>query len=136
MEETSDSNEAVALVQAVADTTGNWNRPGLLHARAVDGAGDACRDLARPDLAEGHYRRAAELWERLLGPDQPRLAVTLHNLGAVIAEQGRDDEAGPVFRRAAEVWSRGPFAASEPAEASRRAAAARGALSATSGPAR
>jgi tetratricopeptide (TPR) repeat protein len=46
------------------------------------------------------YLEAAELWEKHLGPEQPRLAITLHNLGVVYTGQERFEEARATLRRA------------------------------------
>jgi len=93
----------------------------LLVARAVDGLADVLRETGRPDEAEPLYRRAALLWERLLGADQPRLAVSLHHLGLVLSALGRDDEARVELHRALTIWdAAGPPGASG-AEATRSA---------------
>jgi len=47
--------------------------------------------------AEQTYRRAIDLSERTLGPDQPDIADITHNLADTLSKQGRIDAAGPLF---------------------------------------
>ena len=54
------------------DATGSRT---LLLARAIDGLADVLRGRERTAEAEPLYRRSIELWETLLGADQPRLAT-------------------------------------------------------------
>jgi len=107
------------VVGALTDSAG----PGMLLARAVDGLGDLCRAQRRFDEAAGYYSRAAELWEPLLGPRQPRLATTLHNLGASYLEADRFDAAETALLRALEIWEGTLGAASEQAALTRGAVA-------------
>ena len=72
----------------------------LLLARALDRLGDLRHGDERWSEAEELYLEATGLWEKYLGPDQPRLAITLHNLGVVRAGQGRYEEARATLRRA------------------------------------
>lgn len=53
-------------------------------------------------LAEAarEFERVLELAERALGPDDPRLAVDLNNLGEVYRRQGRLERAAELLRRA------------------------------------
>jgi hypothetical protein len=80
--------------------------PSLPRARALDGLADIERERGRPAEAADLYRRSAALWERLLGPEQPRLAVTLHNLGVVEAARSRPDLARAPLERALAIWNR------------------------------
>lgn len=82
--------------------------PPLLRARGLDGLGDVERLRGNLEPAADAYRRAVPLWEELLGPRQPRLAVTLHNLGAVLVDAGRRKEAIAVLERALTIWSASP----------------------------
>ena len=72
----------------------------MLLARALDGLGDLRHRDERWSEAEELYLEAAGLWEKYLGPDQPRLAITLHNLGVVRIGQGRYEEARSTLQRA------------------------------------
>ncbi len=65
------------------------------------------------------YRRAASLWVELLGARQPRLAVTLHNLGATLLDDGQIAEARTMLERALAIWSASPSSTAE-AENTRR----------------
>ncbi|HKQ61721.1 MAG TPA: tetratricopeptide repeat protein, partial [Candidatus Polarisedimenticolaceae bacterium] len=91
--------------EVLAQTQAGTRAP-LLAARASDGLGDVARAAGRWSDAESHYAQAAELWQRLLGETQPRLAVTLHNLGAARLALGRLDEAEAPLRRAVEIFTR------------------------------
>lgn len=76
----------------------------LLLARAVDGLGDLMLESGRLAEAIRSYQRSAELWEALLGGDQPRLAVTLHNLGRAYTAQNKPQLARPVLQRSLDIW--------------------------------
>lgn len=93
--------------------------PALLLARGLDGLGDVERLRGNAAAAADSYRRAIVLWEEVLGPRQPRLAVTLHNLGAVLVAEGRLEEARAALERALSIWSASP-ASVELAENTRR----------------
>jgi tetratricopeptide (TPR) repeat protein len=94
---------------------------GVLVARAVDGLGDICRDRGRLSEAALLYERSVAMWERLLGPGQPRLAVTQHNLGAVYLAMGERQQAEERFLRALAIWEEVYGQGSPQAENSRRA---------------
>ncbi|HVS63534.1 MAG TPA: serine/threonine-protein kinase [Thermoanaerobaculia bacterium] len=55
------------------------------------------------DRAELLYRAAAAGLERRLGPEHPDLASPLTNLGQLLLERGRRDEAAPAIERAARL---------------------------------
>lgn len=113
--------EAEKLYREVLDQSEASERAGLLEARAVDGLADLCRKQERLEEAQELYRRAAGLWESLLGPGQPRLAVTLHNLGVVETARGEFVAAEDHLRRALEIWEKSYGAESEQARNTRRA---------------
>jgi len=58
----------------------------------------------RPARAVDLYLRSIEIWESVLGPGQPRLATSLHNLGVTYLALDRPDEAAPLWRRALAIW--------------------------------
>jgi len=88
----------LALAERISDAN-------LLVARAADGLGDAHRLAGRPAEAERLYLRSAALWARLLGENQPRLAVTLHHLGSTCLDQGRPEQAVDHLNRALAIWN-------------------------------
>jgi tetratricopeptide (TPR) repeat protein len=96
---------------------------GLLLARALDGMADLA--ALRGDLAAAAdgYGRAATIFETALGPNQPRLATTLHNLGVVQARLGRTAPARAALERALAIWDATLGPASTEAVNSRRALA-------------
>ena len=59
--------------------------------------------LRAHDLTSEAARRS---WERLLGPEQPRLATSLQNLAIVYLHLERPDEATPLAARAATIFER------------------------------
>jgi len=99
----------------------------MLLARALDGLGDLRRAEERWSDAERMYLEAAGLWEKYLGPEQPRLAITLHNLGVVHIGQGRYEEACATLGRALAILERalGPDTAQAAATRTALEAAAR-----------
>ncbi len=95
---------ARSVLEDAADLARGLGEPNLLQARALDRLADLDRLERRYDDAGAGYERSAEMWRLLLGERQPRLAVTLHNLGAVRLAQGRFDEAGRAFGAALPIW--------------------------------
>ena len=95
-------------------------RANVLLARALDGLADVRRSQERWPEAEALYLRSAEMWERLLGPDQPRLATTLHNLGVVYLRQGKTQDAETALQRALSLWETALGEGSIEAENTRR----------------
>jgi len=114
-------DEAESAFRDLLEQAASADDEGLLVARAVDGLADICRDQGRfPEAAE-LYRRSASMWERLLGPSQPRLAVTFHNLGAVYLSMGDRQSAKSSFERALAIWTEVYGEESSQAENSKRA---------------
>jgi tetratricopeptide (TPR) repeat protein len=60
-------------------------------------------DLDRLDEAEAVFREALQIEERLLKPDDPRLAITLSNLTNMHQKRREFDKAAPLSLRAAEI---------------------------------
>ena len=117
----SDGSEADNRYRNVIDELEGSGQLDLLLARAVDGLADIERRRGRLPEAEQLYLRSSVLWEELLGPDQPRLAITLHNLGMLYVEQARDREAEEFLGRALEIWEARYGADSAQARNTRRA---------------
>lgn len=113
--------EAETLYREVLDQSAELDDSGLLVARAVDGLADLCRRQERLAEARDLYLRSAGMWERLLGPRQPRLAVTLHNLGLVETARGDHAAAEAHLLRALAIWEESFGADSAQAENTRRA---------------
>ena len=72
----------------------------LLHVRALDGLAALRLGQGQYGEAERLYVRCIPLWERLLGVDQPRIAVTLTNLAVARMNGGDCDGARETFDRA------------------------------------
>ena len=60
-------------------------------------------ERGRPDAAETLGRRSLRILESVLGPDDAEVGLTLLNLGAVVARQGRRDEGAELTARAAAI---------------------------------
>ncbi len=65
---------------------------------AHNNLGNLLRETKRPVEAEGHYRQAL----RLIPPNNPKIALILRNLGAVLNDQERHNEAEAACRAALE----------------------------------
>jgi tetratricopeptide (TPR) repeat protein len=96
--------DAAGLFQRALDIATTRRHPNLPLARAIDGLADVHRLQRRFVEAEKLYLRSVEMWAELLGEKQPRLAVTLHNLGVVCIELGRPADAEPHLGRALAIW--------------------------------
>jgi len=114
-------DDAELLYRGVIEQAARAEDEGLPVARAVDGLADICRDRGRLPEAASLYERSAAMWARLLGPNQPRLAVTQHNLGAVYLSMGERRQAEERFLRALAIWEEVYGKDSPQAENSRRA---------------
>ena len=61
------------------------------------------RAQGRYDEADRAYREALTVYEAANGPDDPKVAVALSNLGDILRRRGREHAAEPVYRRAARI---------------------------------
>ncbi|HEU4321779.1 MAG TPA: tetratricopeptide repeat protein [Roseiflexaceae bacterium] len=57
-------------------------------------------------MARPLYERALAINERVLGPDHPETAATLHNLASLHQNQGEYDQARPLYERALAIKER------------------------------
>src|SRR5437879_11900022 len=46
------------------------------------------------------------IWEKTLGPDQPEVATSLHNLAVVYHDERKYAEAEPLYKRALGIWEK------------------------------
>jgi tetratricopeptide (TPR) repeat protein len=115
------AEKAETIYRELLEEAAREKNEGLLVARAVDGLADLYRSEGRSEEAAELYRRSTAMLERLLGPRQPRLAVTLHNLGTVCLALGEPREAELYLQRALAIWEESYGAESPQAENSRRA---------------
>lgn len=93
------NEEALKLLEAMV---------GRLRAGGVGGAplatplsiiGSIHNDLGQFLVAEPYIREAMQIREQVL-PDSPELAITYNNLGFILQQTGRPDEALPIYERA------------------------------------
>jgi tetratricopeptide (TPR) repeat protein len=61
------------------------------------------KELGHPDAARKAYERALAISEGQLGPDHPEVAVSLLNLGGLLADQGDLKRARKVYERALSI---------------------------------
>jgi tetratricopeptide (TPR) repeat protein len=78
----------------------------LRHARSLDELAWFYLSRERYEESVPLYRRTVPLWEELLGPDQPRLALSCHNLATAYLHLHRETEAEPFVFRALEIWEK------------------------------
>ena len=84
---------ARALEAAEAKLAGRFAGRPLAEATARDAIGKTWRNLAKYDQAERHLRRAVELREQELGPDDPATLESRNSLGVLLSQTGRSGEA-------------------------------------------
>jgi len=73
---------------------------------SVEALAEHYHRAGRRDEAEAFYLRSVELWEELLGPEQPRIGIPIHNLAVLNLKDCRVDEALPLIARVVELWER------------------------------
>ena len=61
---------------------------------------DLYDELDRNDEAEAHYKRALEIFEKVLGSENTHIAKALNNLGSLYQKLGKNVEAESLFKRA------------------------------------
>ncbi|KAI9721614.1 MAG: hypothetical protein M1828_005104 [Chrysothrix sp. TS-e1954] len=54
------------------------------------------RHLKRPEESERYHRRALRTRRGIFGPDNPHTQKSMRNLGSVLRDQGKNDEADTV----------------------------------------
>lgn len=74
-------------------------------ARSLEALADLYAGQGRGGEAEPLYLDAIERWRRILGSDQPRLGIPLHNLAVLYLRECRVDEALPLVQEAADLWA-------------------------------
>ena len=85
------------------------------HAAALNGWARVRQDQHRPEEAEELYRMAIHIYERDADRKPGDLVAPLHNLGLLLMEEDRLDEAGPLLERAETLLHKDP--AGDPARA-------------------
>ena len=82
-------------------------RPGaarMLQALSIENLADFYYRSARPTDAESLYLQSLEIWQVILGPDQPRIGIPMHNLAVLYLDDCRVDEALPLVEGVLELW--------------------------------
>jgi len=102
--------EAVTLFhQALEALPPEGGPTDLVRLLALDGLAYALHKLGERAPAEHEYRHALQLSERSFGPRHYRTAHQLTNLGALLADRGRVDEAMRRLEQAAEILAGAPM---------------------------
>ena len=78
----------------------------LLVARSLEALADFYHHTGRHSEAEPLYLRCAQIWEEILGPDQPRVGIPLHNLAVLYLSRCRVAEALPLVHRVLDLWEK------------------------------
>ena len=79
------------------DPTARW--AGLKSIFSIDGMG-------KLDEPEALFRESLHARRRVLGADHIKTAISMTNLGKVLVDQGKAQEAEPLFRGALEIFSK------------------------------
>ena len=95
--------EADTELAAAAAAAG---KEGVTDLTSVEALAELYHRADRRDEAEAFYLRSVSLWEELLGPEQPRIGIPIHNLAVLHLEDCRVDEALPLIARVVELWER------------------------------
>jgi tetratricopeptide (TPR) repeat protein len=69
----------------------------------LNAAGTASQKKGAYAEAEGHFKNALSIIEKVWGPDNANVGVTLNNLALLYKEQGRFDDAENVYKRSLEI---------------------------------
>ncbi len=107
---TGDAARAESSYREAIEHSRAFGERNLRFGRAVEALADLYREAGRLDEAETRYVEAIAVWERLLGPGQPHVATSLHNLAVVHLERNEPARARPLLERAIAIWeaTRGP----------------------------
>ena len=88
------------LVEA-AERLGETASPN--YAATIDNLGGIQTARGQYAQAEQTHRRAAALFEKALGPNDPAVAQSLNNLANALAGEGKDEEAEAAYRRSVDA---------------------------------
>ncbi|HVS63048.1 MAG TPA: serine/threonine-protein kinase [Thermoanaerobaculia bacterium] len=81
----------------------NRGRDAVWVAFSHDNLALALHDLGLYEKAEGHYREALAMLERIFGPEHPEVAQTLGNVSSFLLDAGELEEAETLALRAVEL---------------------------------
>lgn len=99
-----DAEDALLRAIELADHAGE--PAPMLRVRGIEALADLYRKTSRAEQAESLYLEAIAAWDRLLGPDQPRVGIPLHNLAVLYLVQCRTADALPLIDRQLSLWER------------------------------
>lgn len=74
-----------------------------LAAKSLDGRLTGNKAAKGSPVAEALFQRALEIYERMLGPDDPELIIVLDNYAEFLRQQGRESEAEELESRARQI---------------------------------
>ncbi|MBR8840667.1 MAG: tetratricopeptide repeat protein [Stigonema ocellatum SAG 48.90 = DSM 106950] len=93
---------AIAAINWINQCQFELEKAALLFART----GYYLKERGRYSEAEPLYKKALELYQRLLGEEHPSVATSYNNLAKLYESQGRISEAEPLLKKALELWQR------------------------------
>lgn len=102
-------NDSYAAVDRVLDAVERMNMDGRpTAATSYVNAATAYKAFGEADRALPYYRRAKEIYESALAPDDPRMAALYNNMALCLVDLSMFDEAGDLYRRALKITSGTP----------------------------
>jgi tetratricopeptide (TPR) repeat protein len=96
-------DDATRWIETAEATLTRLAHRGELAGQVEGYRGSLAATAGHPLDAERHHRRSLELREAFFGPDHPRVAASLSNLGRALRDLGRNDEAIEALRRSLEI---------------------------------
>lgn len=94
----------LAALEAVAEVDGE----GLDIAAVANDLAAVLAGRMEVDEAAGLYERSLAIRRRILGPDHPDVAATLHNWAVLCQSAGRSEEASVLWEEAGAILASGP----------------------------
>jgi len=90
----------LAQVQVCKALIDEWGMESEEAARLLDQAGDYLRERGQYTEAEPLLIKSLALREKILGPEHPSLALSLHNMARLYHDQGKYTKAEPLYQQA------------------------------------
>ena len=87
----------IPQVQTCAALIDQWNMTFPEATQLLMQAGNYLEQSAQYAQAEPLYQGALAICEKMLGPEHPSTATTLHELAVLYGDQGKYEEAEPLF---------------------------------------
>jgi len=101
-------SEALRLIEQRTGGSGNFGSGDEGRYFELSQRGDAYNNIDDAANAEASYREALAIQQKILGPNDPGLALTMMKLAAQISHQANAPEAQQLLKRAAELAAKKP----------------------------